>query len=453
MTAGLSRNTVRVLGRLLTLLALALLGGLLVLTGPLDNRESAAMLLGFLLLAAFLAGEVARGVYLPRITGYLVIGILFGPSLLALLPSETVSGFQLINELALSVIALQAGGELQMSRLRPRLLRIGALAVVTISLTMIGVVVVVYLGRGLFPFLDGRPDLSVLAVALVFGVVSVALSPAATIAVLTEIRARGTLGDTVLSVSVLVDVVILVLIAVLVPTAVVMTDPSRGFDFAHLREIGVAILVSLAAGAVIGGLLLIYIHRVGLQLLLVVLAAAYGVVELAHVVGLPSESYILMSMSAGFVVGNLSRYGERFLEAIEFVSVPIYALFFAVAGASLDLGVIPGVWEGSLLLIAARTICLAAGARLSTAIVADSPVIRRYAWLGMISQAGVALGLASIVQARFEWGGDVAAIVVAMIAVNQLVGPPLFRFSLVQAGEAMRRPSRIPALDAEQPIT
>lgn len=453
MAAAPGRNTLRVLGRLLTLLALALIGGLLAQTGPLGGRQSAAMLLGFLLLAAFLAGEIARGVYLPRITGYLVIGILFGPSLLGLVPESTVSGFQLIDALALSVIALQAGGELRMSRLRPRLLRIGTLAVVTICLTMLGVMVTVYVGRSLFPFLDGRPDMTVLAVALIFGVVSVALSPAATIAVLTEIRARGVLSDTVLSVSVLVDVVILVLIAVLVPTAVALTDPSTGFDVGHLREIGVAILVSLAVGAVIGGLLIIYIHRVGLQLLLLVLAAAYGVVELAHVVGLPEESYILMSMSAGFVVGNLSRHGERFLEAIEFVSVPIYALFFAVAGAALDLSVMPRVWAASLLLLAARTVCLAAGARLSSAVVGDSPVIRRYAWLGMISQAGVALGLASIVQDRFEWGVPVGAIVVAMIAVNQLVGPPLFRFALVKAGEAMRRPSRLSIPDTEQPVT
>lgn len=453
MNGRQSRNTLRVLGRLLTLVALALLGGLLALSGPLAAGPSAAMLLGFLLLAAFLAGEVARGAYLPRITGYLVVGILFGPSLLSILPRSTVSEFQLIDALALSVIALQAGGELQMSRLRPRLLRIGTLAVVTVSLTMLGVIIAVFLGRQLFPFLDGQPDQTVLAAALIFGVVSVALSPAATIAVVTEIRARGALADTALSVSVLVDVVILILIAVLVPTAEVMTEPSAGFDFSELREIGVAILISLGVGAAVGGLVIIYIHRVGLQLLLLVLATAYGVVELAHVVGLPSESYILMSMSAGFVVGNLSPYHERFLDAIELVSVPIYALFFAVAGASLDLSVIPAVWGASLLLLMARTGSLAAGAGLSSAIVQDSPMVRRYAWLGMIAQAGVALGLASIVQARFEWGGQVAAIVVAMIAINQLVGPPLFRFALVRAGEAMRRRSRFPVRELDEPIT
>jgi len=447
-----SRNTLRVLGRLLTLVALALLGGLLTPSGPFGAGPSAAMLLGFLLLAAFLAGEVARGVYLPRITGYLVIGILFGPSLLAILPPSTVSEFQLIDALALSVIALQAGGELQMRRLRPRLLRIGTLAVGTVSLTMLGVIAAVVLGRQLFPFLDGQPGQTVLAVALIFGVVSVALSPAATIAVVTEIRARGALADTALSVSVLVDVVILVLIAVLVPAAEVMTEPSAGFDYSELREIGVAILVSLAVGAVVGGLVILYIHRVGLQLLLLVLAAAYGVVELAHIVGLPSESYILMSMSAGFAIGNLSPYHQRFLDAIELVSVPIYALFFAVAGASLDLRVLPAVWGASLLLLMVRTASLAAGAGLSTAIVRDVRAIRRYGWLGMIAQAGVALGLASIVQERFEWGGQVAAIVVAMIAVNQLVGPPLFRFALVRAGEAMRRPSRFSVKEMEESL-
>jgi len=436
MALTLRAPTTRTVGRLLTLVVIGLLAALFRYLGPRQDVTGNTMLLGFLLLAAFVAGEVAREVRLPRITGYLLIGLLFGPQVLGLLPRTTVTDFRLINDVALSVIALQAGGELRFQRVRERFRSIAAITFFQIVMVAAGTTLIVSLARGLIPFLAGVPYRSALAVALIFGTVAVAKSPATTIAVITEMRARGTLTDTVLGVSVFKDVLILLMIAVILPLAVALTEPTRGFDFAQLREITASIVISLAMGAIIGGLLVLYLRHVGRQHILFVLGVAFVVVELAARLQLESEAYILMSMTAGFVVQNGSVQGPRFLNALESVSLPLYALFFAVAGADLDITVIPSVWRIGLLIIIGRIVVIYGSTYLGALVSADLPVIRTHAWMGFLAQAGVTLGLANIVRDRFDvWGAQVAAIIIAMVAVNQLIGPALFRYALVRAGE------------------
>ena len=181
---------------------------------------------------------------------------------------------------------------------------------------------------------------------------------------------------------------------------------------------------------------MLYLKHVNVQPILFVLAAAFGVVELAHSLGMESESYILMGIAAGFVVQNLSVQGAKFIDALEANSLPLYALFFAIAGADLELGVIPDIWKAALLILVTRLVLTYAGTGLGAAVAGDSLVIRRYAWMGFLAKAGVTLGIANIVRDRFpEWGSAVAAIIIAMVAVNQLIGPPLFRLALVRARE------------------
>ncbi|UCC81937.1 MAG: cation:proton antiporter [Gemmatimonadota bacterium] len=438
MAFGFGSVSARRIGRLLTLVVIALLAALFRAFGPLTGPATSTLLLGFLLLAAFVAGELARDVGLPRITGYLAIGLLFGPHVLRLLPQDTVEGFRLINDVALSVIALQAGGELRASHIGERLANIVTTTVLQIALILVGVTAAVFLASGLFPALAGQGGRVVLAVALIFGLVAVANSPATIIAVMTELRARGPLADTVLGVSVFKDVLVLLLIAVVIPAAIVLVEPARGFDLHQVGELSLRIGLALACGGAVGWLIGLYLEKVAAQPILFVLAVAFGIVELTEVLGLESEFYILLSMSAGFVVQNFSIQGPRFVRALEANSLPLYALFFAVAGADLDLGAIPVVWKVGIVIIVVRAALMYLSTLLGAVATGEPPVIRQHAWVGFIAQAGVTLGLATIVRDRFaEWGGDqVAAVIIAMIAVNQLVGPPLFRLALLRGGEA-----------------
>jgi Kef-type K+ transport system membrane component KefB len=425
------------MSRFLTLLVLIGITLALLSVGEgYGGRGGAALLLGFLLLAAYLAGLASNAVELPRITGFLLLGIAVGPHALGVLPQQAVVDFRLINGGALALIALAAGGELRLAAVRRQLSSIVSILSFQVVIVFAAVVAAVYWGRRFVPFLDGSPPRAALAVGLIFGLVAVAKSPATTIAIITEERAKGVMTETVLGITVVKDVIVLVLIALLIPLAAVIADPSKPFSFATLDAVLLSIAASLAMGIAVGWMLTQYLRRSGANRVLILLFTAFSLVSLSEQLGL---EYILIAMTAGFYVQNFSKQGPRFLRALEANSLPIYALFFAVAGADLRVDVLPSVWGIVLLILVLRTVALAASTWLGAVVVGGAASVRRHAWMGFLAQAGVTLGVANIVRDRFPvWGTDVATLIVAMIAVNQLIGPPAFRFALLRAGESRR---------------
>ncbi len=399
-----------------------------------------AMLLGFVLIAAYLAGLVGSLAELPQITGYLIFGVLIGPHLLGILPQTAVEDFRLVNGGALSLIAMTAGGELRLESVRRRARSITSILAFQMVVVFAVVVAAVYWGRPLIPFLRNAPPRAALAVGLVFGLVAVAKSPATTIAVITEERARGILTETVLGITVMKDVLVLMLIALLIPLAAVVADPSAPFSVDVLVEVLWSIVLSILGGLGVGWLLSQYLRTAGEYRVVVVFLSAFLLVLLAEPLGL---EYVLLAMAAGFFVQNFSPRGPSLLRALEMNSVPLYTLFFAVAGADLRLDLLAGVWSIVLLVVVLRMGALALSTYLGARAVGDPATVRSHAWLGFLAQAGVTLGIANIVRDRFAgWGPDVATVIVAMIAVNQLIGPPAFRFALVRAGESRRARNR-----------
>lgn len=421
--------------RILTLVAfIGVMHGVGFLRIPGTPHGSGTLFLGFLLLASYLAGRASRVLALPQITGYLVIGLLVGPYVLDLVPRSAVAEFRFVNGVALALIALSAGGELRLGSVRERLRSIGIITATQTGLLFLGVSAAVYLVRGGIPFLHGQPPRVGLAVALLFGLVAVAKSPATTIAVIMEEGARGPLTETVLGITVVKDVVILVLIALLLPLATTIVNPELGFDYTSMVEILLEIVGSLGLGAGVGWLVSLYLGRVRVHPILFVLAVAFLAVKLGEWLHMES---ILLAMAAGFYVQNFSPAGPRLIRALEVNSLPLYALFFAVAGADLNLGVLADVWLVAGVLVVARLLLLYVSTWAGASAAGDPDEIRHHAWLGFVAQAGVTLGIANMVRDRFPiWGLDVATIIIAMIAVNQLLGPPAFRFAILRAGES-----------------
>ncbi len=428
------------MARVLTLIAfIAVTHALGLLRAPGTATGSATLFLGFLLLASYLAGRAAKVISLPQITGYLVIGILVGPYVFGILTVEMVEEFRFVNGVALALIALSAGGELRIESLRERLRSIVVITASQIIVMFFFVAAAVFLARGSIDFLQGQPDTVAIAVALLFGLVAVAKSPATTVAVITEERARGVLTDTVLGITVLKDVIILILIAVLIPFSAAIVDPAGGFSLDKAQQILLEILGSMALGVAMGWLVTIYLRQIRAYRILFVLGVAFLSVYLADHLHLEE---ILIAMAAGFYVQNFSRQGRRLLHALEVNSLPVYALFFAIAGADLDITALKTAWVLATSIILARVVALWISTYSAARLVGDPPVVRRYAWMGFLAKAGVTLGIANKIEENFPiWGTSVATVIIAMIAVNQLMGPPAFRWSLVKAGESNQQPT------------
>jgi Kef-type K+ transport system membrane component KefB len=442
---------IRVLGLVIVILFMALAlfsaGDASVLA---DARST--MTFGFLLLTAFLFGDVLSRFKVPKITGYILAGIVFGPYAFEFVDAATVEDLKLIDDLALTFIALAAGGELRLERLRQRRR--------SITLTVLFLTVVVFLGvstfvlaaRPLLPFLDDRSMAEVMAVAALLGIIAVARSPASAIAIIHECRARGPFTEMVLGVTVVMDVLVIFLFAVVVSICQAAVVPGEGMDFGFIEMVGVELAVSILAGILLGWVVSLYISRVKTELLVFILAAAFLVTFFSRQFALFLDRFydisfhlepMLICVTAGFWIQNFSRSGRQFMEQIDRSSLPIYVIFFSLTGAALNVGALEQTWLIAVLVVAVRSILIALGAYLGSSSSGDPPRFRKMAGLSFITQAGVSLGLAGIVARRFpDWGALLATTIVAIIALNQIIGPIAFKYALNAVGEARARPDR-----------
>ncbi len=399
-----------------------------------DPAGSALLSLGCLIVGGVLAGELAQRLRLPRITGYLALGMVIGPYAFGLETAEDSDLLRLFEELALGLIALTAGGEFRVEGLRGRLRALLAITGVhcVVMVTLVGAAMWVALSWGgvLGPLQGGE----MLAAAAVLGVIAVANSPATTIAVITETRARGDVVDIVLGVTILKDLVILLLYTFVEVLARAWSQHVP-VTLSLLHGTGAEILLSLLAGGGLGLLLGAYVLRVGRHLELVVVLVALASAELAHGAGL---EHLIVCMAAGFVVRNLtSRAAAGFLDALERSSPPIYIVFFGLVGARLDLGVVLAMGLPALAYVGLRLAATWSLTRGAAHLAGSPPPVVRFAWMGFVAQAGVSLGLAARVATRLpSFGPSLATLIVAAVVINQLVGPVLWEHALHSSGEA-----------------
>jgi Kef-type K+ transport system membrane component KefB len=428
--------------RLVEALALGLLvGGMVALArlpvAPADRwmlaaRDLAAV--GFFLLAGTLASSLLELLHLPHLTGFLLVGIVAGPHVLHAVDSSTVASLSVANSLALSLIALAGGAELRMESLRRGLRTLGWATVVQNGLALLLVPIAFVLARPLVPFTHGMDLGAVLAVALLWGVVALTRSPSAVMGILSQARPAGRLTDFTVGFVMTSDVVVVVLLALVVTLCRPLLDPAAAFSLATFRALGHEILGSVAIGTTLGLALAGYLRFVGRQILLVLLLIGLVLVE---VIGYLRFEWLLTFLTAGFVVQNLSRQGGHLLHAIERTGEVVYVVFFATAGAHLDLPLVGQLWPAAVLFFAVRAGAAVVGARLSGALARDPPVLRRWGWAGLVSQAGLALGIASRLASEFPtFGAEFGALAIATVALNELVGPVLFKTALDRAGES-----------------
>lgn len=407
------------------------------------GAAGSAMAAGFLFLFAFLLGSIASLLSLPKITGYLLGGLLVGPEVLGTLSHQNLTDLSIVNGFAIGVIAFVAGAEL-----RPQLLRERGRIILRILVAEIGVVFLVLaagalLLRAWVPFLAGMPIAAAVALAFVFASIAAVHSPAVTIALLDEQKARGPVASTTLGVVVVADVIVVLLATLSIAGARSVLAPEAGFDLGAMALIGWELAGALLAGALLGGIIDLYLRHVGTRLVIFVVFIIFFGYELASVLHI---EYMLFMLATGFFVENISPVdGEPLIEAIQSVSVPAYVLFFSVAGGSIHLRELAMLWQVAVGAVVLRAAGLFVGTRLGAAWAGAEPVVKRYTWMGLVSQAGVALGLATVAsRALGEYGTQIQTMFLAMIAIHEIIGPVLFRTALARAGELEREPGMTP---------
>jgi len=426
------------------LIILVLLVAGMNLIAPLGDQGRGSewlLALGFLILAAYSVGEIIAAFGIPKIVGYLLAGILSGPGGLEVVTRQASTGLAPVSTLAIGLIAFLAGAELRWDDLRERwriILRIltAELAVAFLLITGLLVVLLPYVEA----FSTDRTS-TILAFSLLFSSVAIVHSPAVTMALLTETRAEGPVARTTLGVVLLADVVVMLLFSGTLALTRAIAPPNgtvaAGTDLASVVwEVGGAVIV----GAVIGVVVALYLRLLHRELFFFAIMVALAGTVLADALHVET---LLMLLVAGFVSENLSlpAHGADLRHAMERSAAPVFTVFFAISGTKIVPLEMAGVIGLAIPIVLARTLGIWTGSLLGArwaGVREQGPLI----WKGLVSQAGVALGLAALLaQAYPGRGAALQAILVGVIALNEMVGPVLFRRALVQSGEIPAEPA------------
>lgn len=423
------------IGRILPITVLAILAASVLLT-PIASRgvsgEEATFCLGFILIFAFYLAKILRHARLPEISGYIIAGVVCGPYVFNILSPDVVRSLQIFDDVALAIIAFIAGGEMRLSFLRKSKGAIFSVIGGQVGLSFVVAFAVVFLVMRSASFMAGAGIGQIVTVSLVLGIVIAARSPATTIGVITEMRARGAYTSLIVGVTVLLDVVVLVLIAIVVPLGEALTSHG-GFALGFARDLLLHVVGSIVAGMLFGTLVGAYIRWVGAFLPLFL--AGIGFVGSIACRQFDLEP-LLAFMVAGFMIENFTSVGEKFIQGLERSALPVYVVFFAISGASINLEALRAMWLVALVIVVARALAFIGGGLVAARMSNEVKPHARTLWLGLLSQAGVTIGVATIIEREFVWGAELKTIILAVVALNQLIGPVSLRYILERCGEA-----------------
>lgn len=426
--------------------------------GGSDQFDPTAMLaLGFVVLASFTIGHLGELAKLPHITGYLLAGMFFGPSIGGLvehyvhvslwvpfnegvLNDAIITQLSPLETLAVALIAITAGGELKIETLKSGLRAILSILVVQLILVLGAIVGLFYVMSGAFPALTlpglgeiGRE--AVIPIGLMLGAIGFATSPAATIAVINETGSKGPMSRTVLSTVVLKDVFVIVLFGIFSALALQALGGSSDGNLAS--DLFIHIFGSILAGVVLGLGLVVYLRFVNAELMLFIAGTVYLGSFLSTELHLDS---VLVFLVAGFTVSNFSRHGDTLIHTVERLSMPVYVVFFTLAGAKLHLHEVIGAFAFALALVLTRMTAIYLGVRVGSWIGRADPATKKHGWMGFVSQAGVAITLAQFVRRDFGAPGEALSnLLIAGVALNEIIGPIALKVGLGWAGETREK--------------
>ena len=403
-------------------------------------------LIGIATIAGYYAGRLAQLVRLPSIIGNMAVGVLLGPSLIGLFGTSTLQALSFVTEVALGFVAFSIGTELNFASIK----RQGIGIVSVIFAESFGAFFVVLIGI----YLLTRD----LPMSLIFASMAPASAPAGTVAVIQECKAKGSLTQTLYAVVAFDDglAIIIFAFAAAIARSLLITE-ATGHAGAILPALWVPIkeiVFSLVLGGVAGFLLCQVVRK--RQSAREIFILLFGFIVLTA--GLATYwhlSLILANMTIGCVLANIRREA-----AVRRISAPlldvmplIFVLFFSLAGANLEIGALASLGGVGIVYILCRSAGLIGGARLGAMVGSLDDKVKKYVGLGILSQAGVAIGIALIVKHDFGAlaiaydlphaaliGAATLATVTATSIFFGLIGPILTKYALVKAGEIPKAP-------------
>lgn len=388
---------------------------------------------GIIILTGVVAGKLISYIKLPHITGYLIGGIIIGPSILNLVPHEGFVDLRIISEIALGFIAYTIGCEFNISNLK----RTGrGVIIITIFQALVAVVLV---DIALIFVLKENVGFS-----LVLGAIATATAPGPILMVVKQYRARGPLVNTLLPLVALDDALGIVIFGVCAAIAQALMSASvlsvHSMIVIPLIEIGISLFLGVGLGLLLGLIIKnVNRHDVLISCIAAILFLGIGLSDKFH------ASPILLCMIMGGTVSNVvpNIKNLKVLHKVENFTPPIYVAFFTLAGIELNIASVMLVGKIGAVYIVVRMIGKILGAYMGGVVAKSPSTVKKYLGYTLIPQAGVAIGLAMVAETILPepYGSNIRTVVLAATVVYELIGPLMAKIAICKAGEAYQAPS------------
>ena len=389
---------------------------------------------GILIVTGLIFGKLAKYVKLPNVTGYLVGGLLVGPSLIGIISESEIASLTIISNVALGFIAFSIGNEFKLSYFK----QVGSRPIVIAFVEAFFAVVFVFVAVILYFLITGQLNITNIRFALVLSAIAAATAPAATFMVVKQYKAKGDLTDTLLSVVAIDDSAAIILFGLCVAVANILgksgsTDTSL---FMQILAPFWEIILSIGIGGVIGFIVTLAVkwysgpgNRISLVIAAVFLTI-YIVTEL-------NGSALMGCMAMGAVFANTSNKYDEVNNLVNYITPPIFLLFFVLSGAELNLSLLLIVGIIGVIYVLSRVGGKVFGAWLGAKITKADPKIQKYLGYALIPQAGVAIGLSLIATQVLspEMGSQIRTIILVATLIYELSGPIITKKTLQAAGE------------------
>jgi Kef-type K+ transport system membrane component KefB len=402
--------------------------------------ENSIFGIGILLVFALIGGKLISLINFPKVTGYILIGIIIGPSALGILSKEMVDGFTVIRQVAIGLIGYTIGLELKFSKLRKTGKQVMVITIVQAFFTALVVFFGVYL------YMTVTKGNHILTFALILGAIATATAPGPIVAVVKSYRTKGPVTDVLLPLVALDDAIGIMLFALMLSlgTSLISGPISASkMILAPLLEIG----LSLFFGITLGFLLQFLLKRLNRESDAILLMIILGLVLVGIGIGIVVHaSAILLPMTIGIVLTNTidEKYKLRLTKLTDLFGAPVLLAFFTIAGAELELHLLREVGLLGLVYLSTRVIGKINGAHISAKWMKAPKTVTKYLGYTLIPQAGVAIDMALTTQLRFSEpdligfrsvGDSIMAIILAATVIYEVFGLIVVKTALHKAGE------------------
>lgn len=413
--------------------------------------------IAIVLLVGFIGGKVAKKLKLPEVSGYLVFGLILGPSAMllfgggeGLITDGDQNTLKFISEIALAFIAFSIGSEFNLNQMKRIGKKVNTITIFEVLFAILSVFIILFFIPKPEPIMVGYQPFSKgnIAFGLVLASMSAATAPAATLMVMRQYRAYGPVTKTILPVTALDDIYGIVIFGFFISIAQMLVSTTYIPIWLIITKPFIEVFGSLLIGGLIGFVLSKVIDRFDkvrddMQVISVIaILLGIGVSVLInnafkdYNLGVSS---LLINIMIGTVVANLVKKPSNTFNSVNDFTTPFYVIFFTLAGASLNLGIIKNSILISILAVAyifARGFGKISGAFVGAHVAKADDNVKKYLGLALLPQGGVSLGLLVIVNKQMmDFYPLISTIIMLSILVYETTGPIFAKLAISKAGE------------------